>query len=292
MIHPHPRLASSPGESDARWRAARRLARSASLSAVEAPSRREAAPGSQPPSSAIGSWTPLATRRRLTMARAEANDGQPYIAHLLRVCRAGDPGRRLGGRGDRRPAPRRGRGPGRPGAARATSAPAIGHTVADIVDECTDSYGDPKPPWRRRKEDYIRSLDRASAGGLLVSLADKLDNMTTLVRGFRIRGEDQWTRTGRSAEDMLWFYGTLAGRYSELRPGPLSGELARAVVELKRLIEGTGQGAGADGRAPVRGDPGHPGRGRDARACRSGAGPRRVRQGIGGPRRPLLPEGR
>jgi (p)ppGpp synthase/HD superfamily hydrolase len=27
-----------------------------------------------------------------------------------------------------------------------------GHVVADIVDECTDSYGDPKPPWRRRKE--------------------------------------------------------------------------------------------------------------------------------------------
>jgi len=119
-----------------------------------------------------------------------------------------------------------------------------GHTVADIVDECTDSYGDPKPPWRRRKEEYIRSLDGASAGGLLVSLADKLDNIRTMIRGFRIRGEEQWTRTGKSADDVRWFYGTLSSRFSALRPGPLADELARAVAELERLTEGIGEDAG------------------------------------------------
>ena len=113
-----------------------------------------------------------------------------------------------------------------------------GDVVADIVDECTDSYGDPKPPWRRRKEDYIRSLDGASAGSLLVSLADKLDNTRSMIRGFRIRGAEQWERTGKSAEDVRWYYGTLAERFQALRPGPMADELARTVSELDGLLDG------------------------------------------------------
>jgi (p)ppGpp synthase/HD superfamily hydrolase len=113
-----------------------------------------------------------------------------------------------------------------------------GNVVADIVDECTDSYGDPKPPWRRRKEDYIRSLDGASAGSLLVSLADKLDNTRSMIRGYRIRSAEQWERTGKSAEDVRWYYGTLAERFQQLRPGPMADELARTVSELDGLLDG------------------------------------------------------
>jgi (p)ppGpp synthase/HD superfamily hydrolase len=112
-----------------------------------------------------------------------------------------------------------------------------GHVVADIVDECTDSYGDPKPPWRRRKEAYIRSLDDASPGALLVSLADKLDNTRSMIRGYRIRGAEQWARTGKTAEDVGWYYGSLARRFRELRPGPLADELSRTFAELDRLLE-------------------------------------------------------
>jgi (p)ppGpp synthase/HD superfamily hydrolase len=113
-----------------------------------------------------------------------------------------------------------------------------GHVVADIVDECTDSYGDPKPPWRRRKEAYIASLDSASAGALLVSIADKLDNTRSMIRGYRIRGAEQWSRTGKTAEDVHWYYGTLARRFCELRPGPLSDELTRTVGELDCVLGG------------------------------------------------------
>ncbi|MFL5892111.1 MAG: HD domain-containing protein [Solirubrobacterales bacterium] len=113
-----------------------------------------------------------------------------------------------------------------------------GHFVADIVDECTDSYGDPKPPWRRRKEAYIASLDSASAGALLVSIADKLDNTRSMIRGYRIRGAEQWSRTGKTAEDVHWYYGTLARRFCELRPGPLADELTRTVAELDGVLGG------------------------------------------------------
>lgn len=112
-----------------------------------------------------------------------------------------------------------------------------GNTVADIVDECTDSYGEPEPPWRRRKEDYIRSLDGASAGALRVSLADKLDNTRSMLRGYRIRGAEQWERTGKTPEDVHWYYGTLAGRFCELRPGPMADEMKRTAAELDRVLD-------------------------------------------------------
>ena len=116
-----------------------------------------------------------------------------------------------------------------------------GDAVADIVDECTDSYGEPRPPWRRRKEEYVASLDEASEGALLVSLADKLDNTRSMIRGYHIRGEEQWSTTGKSAGDVRWYYPTLASRFCALRPGPLADELRRTAAELDRLIDGAGR---------------------------------------------------
>jgi len=110
-----------------------------------------------------------------------------------------------------------------------------GHTVADIVDECTDSYGDPKPPWRRRKEQYLKELDRSSDGGALVALADKLDNVRTLLRGIRIHGDGLWKESGKGPDDVRWYYGAIASKLTELRPGPLAEELDAAVAELDRL---------------------------------------------------------
>jgi (p)ppGpp synthase/HD superfamily hydrolase len=119
-----------------------------------------------------------------------------------------------------------------------------GRVVADIVDECTDSYGSPRPPWRRRKEQYLAELEGASPGALLVSLADKLDNVRTMLRGYRIHGDDLWAHAGKTPEDVRWYYGTLAGRLRELRPGPLADELARTVAALSRAIGGQGEDGG------------------------------------------------
>ncbi|UCF28016.1 MAG: HD domain-containing protein, partial [Chloroflexota bacterium] len=52
----------------------------------------------------------------------------------------------------------------------------FGSEVADIVDALTDSYTDPKPPWRERKEAFIASIRTASPAVIRVSLADKVYN--------------------------------------------------------------------------------------------------------------------
>ena len=47
-----------------------------------------------------------------------------------------------------------------------------GGAVAQIVEDCTDSWIEPKPAWRPRKEAYIASLAHKQDASLLVSLAD------------------------------------------------------------------------------------------------------------------------
>src|SRR3974390_3192265 len=50
----------------------------------------------------------------------------------------------------------------------------VGERVAEIVEGCTDTFETPKPVWRKRKEDYVAHIPKASAAVRLVSAADKL----------------------------------------------------------------------------------------------------------------------
>src|ERR1700746_1675667 len=68
----------------------------------------------------------------------------------------------------------------------------FGKRVAHIVDGCTDTDLDPKPPWRQRKEDYIAHLRTADADTRLVSAADKLHNVRSIVAAYREIGDRVW----------------------------------------------------------------------------------------------------
>src|SRR5215467_9429287 len=57
----------------------------------------------------------------------------------------------------------------------------FGSKVAKIVDGCTDAYETPKPPWRERKESYIQRLKSESPDTRLVSAADKLHNIRSII---------------------------------------------------------------------------------------------------------------
>ena len=70
----------------------------------------------------------------------------------------------------------------------------FGDEVAEIVEGCTDTYDDPKPPWRERKEAYLAHLADASDSVRLVSAADKLHNARTVLSDYRVLGEDLWER--------------------------------------------------------------------------------------------------
>jgi (p)ppGpp synthase/HD superfamily hydrolase len=110
----------------------------------------------------------------------------------------------------------------------------FGARVAKIVDGCTDAYTVPKPPWRERKETYIRHLKTADAGTRLVSAADKLNNVRSIIADYREVGEVVWERFNGGREGTLWYYRALLNEFLR-KPNRLIREFALAVAELEAI---------------------------------------------------------
>ncbi|HZW81721.1 MAG TPA: HD domain-containing protein [Candidatus Deferrimicrobiaceae bacterium] len=113
----------------------------------------------------------------------------------------------------------------------------FGTRVAKIVEGCTDSDVDPKPPWRERKETYIRHLKDADAETRLVSAADKLNNVRSILSDYREVGESIWARFNGGRAGTLWYYRALVREFKRGKPNRLIRELARAAVELETLAK-------------------------------------------------------
>jgi (p)ppGpp synthase/HD superfamily hydrolase len=111
----------------------------------------------------------------------------------------------------------------------------FGDAVVAIVDGCTDTDQEPKPPWRARKEAYIAHVRAASDSVRLVSSADKLHNARSILSDYRTCGEALWDRFTGGREGTLWYYRSLVEAYREGGGSPLVDELERVVVEIERL---------------------------------------------------------
>ena len=114
----------------------------------------------------------------------------------------------------------------------------FGVRVAKVVEGCTDSDTDPKPPWRERKENYIRHLTRANAGTRLVSAADKLNNVRSILADYRQVGEKVWERFNGGREGTLWYYRSLHEEFQRSKPNRLVREFGLAVRELEEIAQG------------------------------------------------------
>jgi (p)ppGpp synthase/HD superfamily hydrolase len=111
----------------------------------------------------------------------------------------------------------------------------FGRRVARIVEGCSDSFTDPKPPWRQRKEDYLRHIAKASADVRLVSAADKIHNSREILSDLRTVGDEVWTRFKGGKEGTLWNFRALVNGFHAAGSSPIVDELDRVVTELERL---------------------------------------------------------
>jgi (p)ppGpp synthase/HD superfamily hydrolase len=111
----------------------------------------------------------------------------------------------------------------------------FGDRVLALVEDCTDSNTNPKPPWRKRKEDYLKRLLKAPREAKLISLADKVHNARAIVSDFLQIGDEIWKRFKGSKDGTLWYYRSLAEIFTQEHPGPLAEELERVVGEMERM---------------------------------------------------------
>ena len=111
----------------------------------------------------------------------------------------------------------------------------FGDRVAKIVEGCTDAYTIPKPPWKQRKLDYLEILRRADDDIRLVSAADKLHNVRTILADYRTEGDAVWQRFSGRRDGTLWYYRAVLEVLQGGHPNPLLDELQRVVTELETL---------------------------------------------------------
>lgn len=111
----------------------------------------------------------------------------------------------------------------------------FGKRVADIVDGCTDSYVQPKPPWLERKRAYVARVSKEPRDARVVSAADKLSNVRETLHDLRAQGDAVFERFAGKKEGTLWYYRTLVGEFRKAGSHPVVEELARTVDELESI---------------------------------------------------------
>lgn len=112
----------------------------------------------------------------------------------------------------------------------------FGDRVAAIVEGCTDSFQQPKPPWRERKERFLARLAEASDSVRLVCAADKIHNLRSLVRAYQKHGEAIWSAFRGGREGTLWYYRAVLEVLQKGRPLSIVQEFAEAAAQLERLV--------------------------------------------------------
>jgi len=111
----------------------------------------------------------------------------------------------------------------------------FGERVAGIVEGCSDSTSVFKPPWRFRKEEYLRKLPSHPPEVLLVSLADKVHNARTIFVALQRQGDGVWERFNGGKAGTIWYYRALTQAYEGLVDPFRLDELKRLVGEIEKI---------------------------------------------------------
>ena len=112
----------------------------------------------------------------------------------------------------------------------------FGDKVVSILDGCTDTDQVPKPPWRKRKEEYIARLrEELSDSVRLVSLADKVHNARTIIADHSQIGDAVWRRFKGGKEGTLWYYRSLVDVFRSFGSNALLEEFEKLVSKMERL---------------------------------------------------------
>jgi GTP pyrophosphokinase len=126
----------------------------------------------------------------------------------------------------------------------------FGARVAKVVEGCTDADTYPKPSWRTRKEKYIRHLKKADADTRLVSAADKLNNIRSILSDYRAIGESVWARFKGGRDGTLWYYRTLREAFLRRKMNRVTRDFDLAVQELESLTGASDSKTGIRRRKP------------------------------------------
>lgn len=106
----------------------------------------------------------------------------------------------------------------------------------DKLEDAEKNKKDKETPWRERKEKTLLHLNNEpDPEYLLVSAADKLDNIRAIRADYEKIGDDLWSRFNAGKEELSWYYteiGKALHRQAEKHGGPLLSISTKLMGEL------------------------------------------------------------
>ena len=110
----------------------------------------------------------------------------------------------------------------------------FGPRVVELVGGVTKDSS--LPDWQSRADASLQHLRSSDDGSVLISAADKLHNLLSILADHQAIGEDIWARFNSGKERQQWWYRAVSDVAAERLPGnPLVVELQRRVAELEAL---------------------------------------------------------
>jgi (p)ppGpp synthase/HD superfamily hydrolase len=117
----------------------------------------------------------------------------------------------------------------------------FGANVARMVEGLSDSFVEDennKPSWEERKAGYVERLKSEPLDVQLISAADKLYNVRTIIADYRDSGPRIWDRFKRGRDQQLWYYKEVLRVFRAQPANRIVDELERVVQELEQLTSG------------------------------------------------------
>ncbi len=96
-----------------------------------------------------------------------------------------------------------------------------------------------KLSWKERKTHYLAHLEGAGDDAVLISLADKIDNIESKLEAFTVEGEFLLRRWAQPPEEYLWYHGeVLRIAQTRLPKHRLTARLAEAHAREREVFSG------------------------------------------------------
>jgi (p)ppGpp synthase/HD superfamily hydrolase len=106
----------------------------------------------------------------------------------------------------------------------------FGGTIAEIVEGCSEP--NKSLTWEERKEHSILFLKNAPEDIRIVSCADKLHNIRSILDRYVLEGEEVWSIFKRGKNQQEWYYRSIFNSLSHTSEFPLLKELRADIDNL------------------------------------------------------------
>lgn len=110
----------------------------------------------------------------------------------------------------------------------------FGPEVADLVRGASEP--DKSAPWEQRKQHTIEFLRTAHNGTLLVSVADKIDNIRSIREDLALHGELAWSRFKRGRDQQRWYFENLSAVFNQRLTEDPGSRLAAIFADEVRAV--------------------------------------------------------